>query len=708
MSGTKSSHAKGGLPQIEFRRIYLLLVSRLWVIALALAAFLGLAAWLIMRSPATFEARAVVQVEQKPQKIIVMEDVTSEDFKSAEILKTIEQSFISRSLFLRVIQSEKLLADPIFVAPRKDGQAWTESALIDVLSNMVESKLRRGTRLIDVTVDHTDPFMAQRLVQALVREFAKSGFDQKMAVSKQATAYLEQEADTLRTKLAASEQTLQAYREQHQAVSLEEKQNIVLEQLKDLNLKVGDAKSTRLKLEAEVAGLKALPERKVQDLLALSSIANAPEVTDVRRQLATKESELAAIEKRYLPKHPKYIEAQSQVSELTAAQERAVNKAADLLTASQEATAQTEQRLEQALVEQKQAALDLNKIAIPYNVLAREVDSNRTMLEAVLKRVNETQVEQQAEKNPIRVIEAPEIPSLPQKSGVKKILAIAIVLGTGAGLGLVLLLDTLDSSLRTVDEAEQALGLPSLAVIPESKSLKLEKALVIESAPDSAAAEAFRSLRTSLSLVAGDMDHRSFLFTSAVPAEGKSHCAMNCAAAFAQQGVKTLLIDADLRRPSLDKVFGVEEGMPGFSDSLDDGVDPATFALPTKVDNLFLLCTGRRAKKPAELLAGTRFQNLIETALKTYDRVVIDSAPINAVSDTLLLVKRVHSVVLVVRGHKTPSRAVLRACHLLQRAGVAAAGFVLSRVPAGRGSDYYYYFYGKEYTNAGVYDSPGK
>ena len=157
MSGTSlssSNNNRGGLPQIEFRRIYLLLVSRLWIIAFALAVFLGLAMWFIMRSPATFEARAVVQVEQKPQKIIVMEDVTSEDFKSAEILKTVEQSFTSRSLFLRVIQSEKLAGDLIFTPPRSDGHAWTESQLIDVFHTEIifQPLFDVGLRQVGITV----------------------------------------------------------------------------------------------------------------------------------------------------------------------------------------------------------------------------------------------------------------------------------------------------------------------------------------------------------------------------------------------------------------------------------------------------------------------------------------------------------------------------------------------------------------------------
>ena len=218
--------------------------------------------------------------------------------------------------------------------------------------------------------------------------------------------------------------------------------------------------------------------------------------------------------------------------------------------------------------------------------------------------------------------------------------------------------------------------------------------------------EAFRSLRASLGLLGREEDRKVVLFTSAVPSEGKSFCCVNYAVAYAQQGKRTLVVDFDLRKPSLAETFGVKGDMPGVTDVML-GKEPLEKCVQTtRFDNLFLLTAGRMVPNPAELISGPWSKQLIHEAAAKFDHVVLDNAPINAVSDALLIVKEAQTVCLVMHARRTSARVVGRALEMLRRAGGKPSGLVLNFLPQSAGSGYYYYYSGnKYYGHKGVYGS---
>ena len=269
-------------------------------------------------------------------------------------------------------------------------------------------------------------------------------------------------------------------------------------------------------------------------------------------------------------------------------------------------------------------------------------------------------------------------------------------------------LQFLDTSIKTVDEAESLLGLAVFSVVPQMRGVKNgPTSLVVAEKSGSEAAEAFRTLRTFLSTLGATEKRNVFLFTSAMPEEGKTFCTINYAASLAQLGHKTLLIDADMRRPSVEaRILGQENGRPGLTDYLTGKKDLAAVVQPTSVGNLFFIAGGTLAANPAELLARDGLNALIENALQQYERVVLDSAPINAVSDTLLMMKNVHNVCLVVRAAYTSSRHVVRCVQLLQGAEAPLSGIILNRMPqrrGGRSAAYYDYQHHGKYGKEGVY-----
>jgi polysaccharide biosynthesis transport protein len=272
--------------------------------------------------------------------------------------------------------------------------------------------------------------------------------------------------------------------------------------------------------------------------------------------------------------------------------------------------------------------------------------------------------------------------------------------------GSILLVDHLDSSVRTVDEAEKHFGLPVLAAVPEAKAEDIQGTAVMTEDTGGPQAEAFRNLRASLSLLGEEAKRRFFVVTSAIPSEGKTFSSTNLAASLAIQGFRTILVDADLRRPALSanlitKSDRKNEEYRGLSDVLAGVCTPAEAIKETEVQNLWLLPAGRRAPNPGELLSQNAMLKLLEKFLSEYDRVILDTAPVCAVSDALSLAPHAHACVVVVRYGKTPRRAIKRAVTLLQKSGAKLAGLVLNRMPTSRGASYYYYYYGDAYESGG-------
>lgn len=689
--------------RFDFGYLYRLLISKWWLIGLVvLLALSGAIVYLIV-TPKIYESRAVVQVQQAAQKVVTIQDINQEDYKQADAVKTIEQSLLSETLLLRVVKVNGLDKDPIFAKPKKDGAPYADPELIALFKARVAVTLRRGTRLIDVVVGDTDPERAQRLAQSMIKEYENLNFEGQSNDSKTATDSLVQEANRLKEKLHKSEQEVQQYREDHHAVSLEDKQNIIVEQLKELNQKVTDAKSDRLKLESDYETIQRIKTKNPEDLLLLSSVASLPAVMDLRKQISDKQADFDIVKEHFGELHPKYIEAQGQLKQLKHELDQTLLNAGDEVMKSYEAAKVTEEKLAAALKDQEDVAMELNRIAIPYNVLVREYESDQAMYDSVLRRMKETNVTQNVAENNIRLIETPLVSTRPAQPRKLLILGLAFLGSLVVGSGIVILLDLADGSIRAVHQVEENLGLPVLTLVPQSKRKHLDREPVVIVDPASREAEAIRSLRTALSFLGERKEFKTILFTSAIPGEGKTYCSLNCAAALAQVGLRTLLIDADLRRPHLTKVFLHEAHGRGLTNCLHGSASLMDCCVRTETENLFILGAGERAPKPTELLAATDLAALLAEARLHFDRVVLDSAPVNAVSDTQLIAKEIDSVCLVVRAGKTQRRAAARACDLLVQATHGPDAVVLNRVARRSRDDYYLTRDAKIYGRADAY-----
>lgn len=740
----------------DFRSLYNLLLSRWWIIALVVGfCFLAAVGYLFTATPA-YESRAVLQVQQQEQRVVNIDEVREDNPSTLDYLNSVVQALTSRNLLLRVIDANKLRENETFAPPRD--VPYSDVELADMLKEKVTVNLRRLTRLVDITVEDPDPVLARDLAASFVKEFLRENFSQRMTVSQVASDFLREEAEKLKAKLEESELKLQRYKERNQAVSLDERQNIIVEKLRELNTKVTEANSERLRLEADIEQVKQVDPANTEELLRIASVAAIPQVAEAREQLLQAETELASLQDRYLHKHPKHIAAAKKVESLRESLAASVAKAGDLLRRQYQAALQTESKLSEALKTQEASALDLTSLAIPFNVLQREVESDRALYESVIKRMKETALTSGIEQAPFTLIEEPMVASEPSRPKKLRALALVLLVSTLLAVGGLVVYDNLDTSLRSVDDAEDALGLPSLAAVPDhrpaglarlkdvvtrekdelperirkartlaerrqsgdklgagdlqelvrpapaARSLRERYPMATIDDPSSIFAECYRTLRANLGMLGPEETRRILLFVSAIPEEGKTYTSLNAAVVLAQQGHKTLLVDVDLRRPSMHKALLSSETIPpGLTDFLAGHAALDGLIRPTEIPNLFFLSAGTRAPNPAELLAGADLAALTRKLGGMFERVVFDSAPVNAVSDSLSVAPHVDKTILVVRAGHTPRKAVQRAIVLLRKSGARLAGFVLNRLPTGRTAGYYYYYYGDKYEKDSAY-----
>jgi capsular exopolysaccharide synthesis family protein len=681
----------------DLRSLFDTLAERAWIIGLCIAIALLGAAYYAKRAPRIYEATATVQVEQEEQRIVKVEQVVKEDLRALEIMNTIVQKLTSQPLLERVVETNGLANDPQFAGAPGQPPASREQ-LVARLAGMVKVSLRRNTRLVDVKVAHPNPVQAAKIANSVVEQYMNQDFELRSSSTRGAFAFLHAESERLKKKLEASEQALQSYREEVGSVSMVRGDDLVLPQLRELNLRMAQAKGESIRFKTAYDQVENSRSNALE-MLTAPQIGGDSAVIEARSIVAKLESDFALVRQRYQEKHPKYIQAASQLEEARRALSNSVLKAAESLRVAYENAVSAEKGMDQTIRSAEEAALKLSQKAIRYNLLAREVESDRALFDNVLNRLKETSLTTDMQSEKIRMIAPATPPAVPASPKPQIIFGASLLAGLLLGGMLAFGLGALDTSLGTVDVAEQYLRQRVLGTIPRIRGVKKSGRPLMQMEDGlSYGAEAFRTLRTSLALLGRQRDRRAFLFTSAVPREGKTFTSLNFAASLARQGLRTLLIDADLRRPSIANYLTANSGQE-FDGVTDYLLGRKTLAeivrKEAKPEHFYWIPGGHITTNPSELLAQGKFGDLVHEALREFDRIVIDSAPIHAVSDTLLIADETQITVLVVHGGSTPRKSVARCVQLLQNAGASIGGVVLNLLPRrrGRGYDYYGSYY---------------
>ena len=678
-----------GPPSINFGAMWKELRRRWWVVALCMLLSSGAAIAYALKAQRIFSTKATLEVQQEQISVMGNNKFGPTDLKALENLKTIESKINGEEMMLNVIRRLNLDKDPTFF-PKRD-TPFNDDELVYLLQKKATAALIRGTRLIEIVVEDHNPQRALDIANAFLDRITTAGKQEDTTSAREIRVSLEKERDRIREELEAAELTVKQFREAHPEMQLEEthsdlKTNVAEDRVKNLNLEVSTTKSEVVRLTNGIEQLRAAKNVGLEDLLRIPAIAALEEIINLQKVLNEKSAAFASTDARYLPKHPSHIRASRELAEVRDSLLAAARKAGAVMENKLAQAQENETKLTAELKAAKAAALEFQQVAAAFNIHARELKVQREHYNTVLTRLKEAQVSQDFGGSLLRVVGRPILPTWPIRPQKKLIVGAAGLAGTFLGLGLVLLLSLMDRSVRNLEQGEEALALPGLAAVPESPAEHPMDRLLSSPFTKPENAEAFRAMRTSLSLLGKGVTARSFLFTSPSPGDGKSYCASNYAVALALQGYRTLLIDADLRKPTLDLLFLGRRNPAGLVTHLQgDEQHPdeqSKACSPTSVANLYLFSAGEaNGTHPAELLSGPAFRDLLQQSLKWFHRVVIDTPPVNAVSDALLLAREVDSVALVIRAKKTSRSDAKKAINKLTMAGGRPVGFILNGAP---------------------------
>ncbi len=618
-------------------------LERFWAIILVLVLVVAGTCAYLHYAKRLYRATAVIEVEQKEEQIVEVDAQKEQDLSHPEIIKTIEQNLSNTAFLKRVLARDGIKNDPQLFS------GW------DLNDPNMEPLLLAQVLYKNSNIEVN---RGTRLIEISV--YHGSPETAKKIANGIANQYLEERSRS----------------------------------------KTGTSSSAFEFLIAKTDELK----RKLQS--GQDSLQVYTDAVKYKETILAERSNYKTLSQRYRSKHPKMLQSQSLLAQMARDFDTEISKIKQ--AAPPEATFWQEQEDKWAAAgSEDKLGFQLKAVEARYNFLNSELQTDKDMLDSLLKQMKESDLSKQLNPIEVKLEEPALLPLYPAIPNLLLVWAIAAAGGLILSLGLAFALDGVDNTLKTVDEAERCTGCPILGAIPRSKQSLRKGEVMLEKYPGSNVSEAVRSLRVSLGLLGHQNDRKIILFTSAVPQEGKSFSSANVSVSFAQQGLKTLLIDVDLRRPMLHQILAIPPEQPGVVNYLtgQNTLDGVIWHSPTA--NLDVIWAGGRAPNPAELLASGAIDKLIREAAGRYDRIILDSAPINSVSDTLSLVKYVQTLCVVIRAGRTPRRAVLRALRVLKQAEAPTAGIILNYLPQrGRmGMDPYHYYYSSEDSYGKVYGS---
>jgi capsular exopolysaccharide synthesis family protein len=607
----------------------------------------------------------------------------------------------------------------------KDSEAFTRFEMINHYLDSLKVEPLAGTRMVTVSVTAADRDLAARIVDRHVHDYVEMGIELRAQAGKSAHDFLASQLVEIGRRVQDSEAQLNAYRLQMGIVSfgVDEKNSVAAQRMADLNKALINVDTHRVEAQAEMKLVDA------GDFDSLPQVVSNPAITALEPEVRNLQAEYARLSESFKPGYPKLDEAEAQMASAQRALNAEIRNVAKAVKRRYVAADAEEQRLQSEIDAEKQRDLAINSASLRDAVLVREVETNRQLYQSVLRRMQEMQVTEQAPLSNISIVDNAVASHFPSTPKTFRDLAIAGLLTLFVGIGTIFFNDAQDDRLHTVEELEEFLDLPTLAVVPDFARLgslsSRRRRLAASTAQDGQAigpiadvrrnltgyhprgyiagtAETYRMIRTSLQFSRAGSPPRTVVVSSAIKGEGKTSTAANTALVFAHTGAKTLLVDADLRRPNCHSLMNAFNHV-GLSDVLAGQLHLETAIRPTAVDNLFFLSAGSPAPNPAELLTSSTMRETIGALAKNFDIVLIDSAPLMLTSDTCVMASMADGVMLVAGAH-TPKRYIQRACQRLHYVGAKVLGVVFNRVnindPGNAEFREYYFSYG-EYESGG-------
>lgn len=661
-----------GFPTLDIGRLISSIRKRLWLAMLVAAVFVGLAITYVMLATKIYQSSAVIYVDPKNEGAVFsgITGASQASWSTLDALKSLAAGISNGAVILRVVDKLELRDDPTFLKPKEDGSEYTDAEVVNYMSRNVYAELRRGTRLIDIAVKDESPERAQKMAAAFIEEFQNLIREQNSTSAVKSRSVLEKEAKDQLDRVMAAEDKLQEFRVANSGISFSEEKDV--SSMKELDRLLNSAANEVLLRKAEYDQYKRVPKDEIEKVLAIGANGSQDHIQKILLERNSKRAEFAKIKSQFRPAHPAYIECQNELAGL---EEQVIIVAETVGQSIEDAynrAVEQEAGLRESVKEQKLTLIKEDGIKQKYRALQRAVDAATATYQSLLNRMNDSDVTEGVDETVVRIFSPPLLPAKPIAPKKKLTVMIAGVFGSMCGLALVIGIGLLDRTLNGRRQVESTLNVTVLAEVPQAtdKNWDLKDSVLVTREPSSLVSESFRSLRTSLS----SFSPRSVMITSSTPGEGKSFCAANLAVLQANMGYRTLLVDADFCKPRMAEIF--IDPMRG--EAAEGAITAQNLCEETIFQNLFLLSCGRFTSNTGEPMNGELFAQMLQEAYSSFDCVIIDTSPINVVSDALTYSRHADAVVLVVRAGKTKADSAKQALRELQRMRASVVGCVLN------------------------------
>jgi succinoglycan biosynthesis transport protein ExoP len=674
-----------------------------------------------------YSSKVQLLIENENPNVVKFEEVYDQNKTSNDYYQTQYRILQSRLLARRTLEAEKLWSHPLFAVDPTSTPGWLnpidwaryavrsfgdyfnpipaadpETQESTLQSQAIDNLLRntsvspvRNSRLVDVSFRSPDPGLSTRVANSIARQYIEQNLESKFLATKEATNFLNARTAEQRKALEQSEQALQRYREKTGAVALEDRQNIVVQRLADLNAAVTKARTDRIEKESIYNQIREIQTtRSAVD--TFPAILNNSFIQQLKSQLNELQRQQGQLSEKLGARHPEMVKVQSAIETTQARIQSEVEKVVQALRNDFLAAQASERALQISLDQQRAEAQDLNRASIQYGVLQRDATSNQTLFAGLLERSRETGISGELKTSNIRIVDEAEMPRGPSSPNKTNNLLLGLFGGVVLGIGLAFFFEYIDSRIKQPEEIRAYLGLSFLGMVPAFVVKETVGPPLLGNGMPPEFTEAFRGIRTNILFSSADSGPKSILITSTGPGEGKSVVSANIAMTLAHAGQRVLLIDADMRRPKAHEFFGIPQE-PGLSNVIVGESKASEAVKRTLTPNLWVLAAGKVPPNPAELLGSKRFRDFVKSLGEHFDWIILDSPPVMAVTDASVLAHGVTGVIFVVASEMTSRGSAKAALEQLDSVKARYIGSILNRVDVRRNSFYYSHYYRRAY-----------
>lgn len=695
--------------EIHLKDFLHLLLKRRWTILTVFIVCVTTVTIKTFSMSPVYKATTTIRIEKEVPKVLSFEDILPD---SEQYYNTQYEIIESRTLAMRVInkldlQKHAQFKDKSKIAVVADAEAdenykkeEKQKKIINSFLNGLEVTPVKNSSLVKLTFNSNYPKLSAEISNTLAKEYIDFTLESKFKASKKAKDWLAGQLGDFQAKVETSEERLQAFARKKGIFSLEKDENIIMQKLEKLGDVSSSAEAERISSEALFVEIS----NNAHDDMFLG--VEDDFLKTLKGQYFSLEAEYFKLSGLYKPEYPKMVRLKTQIESIERRIKEENKQIIKKVEVSYKTAVKKEELLRKSFNDQKKLALKMKENAVQYNILKREVDTNKELYDGLLQRLKETGISAGLDSSNIQIIDMAESPLFPSKPRKKLNVVLSMIVGLGGGIMVAFFFEYMDNTIKGSEEIERYFQLNALGIIPSLESVTHRKKdpevfpeFISFFDSQSSLSEAFRSLRTSIFFSSPGAPPKTILITSTLPGEGKTTVSVNLGIVLAQAGKKVLIIDGDLRKASCHKVFSMPS-YPGLTSCLTGNSDLQAIVKPTKVQGLYLAPAGPTPPNPTELLGSFQLRKIIRLFKEHFDFIIIDSPPVLGFADTPTLSTLVDGVIPVVFCGKTPKDEIKRMLGQLKGVNAHILGVVLNKFDIKKHAyNYYspYYYYGKKY-----------